>query len=172
MKEMMRYGFILALICTLASASLAVVNSLTKSKIMAQEAKEEEASLREVMPLAIDFQAVKSGNDIIYYRAYAKDGKFIGIAFKTQAKGYSSDIQAMVGLTKDGTITAIKILSQNETPGLGAKVAEADFTNQFRNKQNLEKAQAITGATISSGAVINSVKKKVEELKNFLKDEK
>ena len=36
MKEMARYGFILALICMAASASLAGVNKLTKSRIVAQ----------------------------------------------------------------------------------------------------------------------------------------
>ena len=40
-------------------------------------------------------------------------------------------------MTKDGTITAIKVLNQNETPGLGARVTETDFTRQFTNKNIL-----------------------------------
>ncbi len=174
MKEMMRYGFILALICVVASASLAVVNYLTKSRIIALAKAEEEASLKEVLPLSEHFEPVKSGNDIIYYKAYNKDGKFIGVAFKAQGKGYSSTIETMTGMTKEGTITAIKILSQNETPGLGARVAESTFTGQFANKniQGLNEVQAITGATVSSNAVIDSVKKKAEEIRALIKDEK
>jgi electron transport complex protein RnfG len=174
MKEMLRYGFILALICTLASASLTLVYSLTKSRIMAQQDAEEQTSLKEVMPLGVNFIAIKSGNDIIYYKAYNKNGKFIGAAFKAQAKGYSSDIQTMVGMRQDATITAIKILAQNETPGLGSRVTEPSFAGQFSNKniQGLNEVQAITGATISSKAVIDSVKKKAEEIRELIKNEK
>ena len=67
-----------------------------------------------------------------------------------------------------------KILSQNETPGLGARVAEPAFTAAFGNKKasDLAGVQAITGATISSHAVIDSVKKRAEEIKGMIKNEK
>jgi len=173
MKEMLRYGFILALICLVASASLAFINSLTKSRILAQGKVEEETSLKDVIVTGERFEPVKSGSDIIYYKAYDKDGKFLGTAFKAQGKGYSSAIETMVGMNKDGIITAIKILNQNETPGLGARVAEPEFTGQFKNKnlQNLNEVNAITGATISSKAVIDSVKKKAEEIKKLIEYE-
>jgi len=174
MKEMVRYGLILSLICALASASLAVVNSITKPRIIAQAEAEEKASLKEVLPEATHFEPVKSGNDIIYYKAYTKNGKFIDVAFKTSGKGYSSIIETMVGLTLDGNITAIKILSQNETPGLGTPVTDSSFTGQFANKnmQDLNEVQAITGASISSKAIIDSVSKKAQEIKELIKNEK
>jgi electron transport complex protein RnfG len=174
MKEMARYGLTLALICVVASASLAVVNSITKARIIAQARAEEENSLKGVLPEAENFQPVKSGEDIIYYKAFTKDGKFIGIAFKASGKGYSSTIETMVGMNKDGIITAIKVLNQNETPGLGARVVEPSFTERFNQKniQNLDEVQAITGATISSTAVIDSVKKKAQELKELIKNER
>jgi len=173
MKEMVRYGLILSLICALASASLAVVNSITKVRIIAQAEAEEEASLKEVLPEATHFEPVKSGNDIIYYKAHNKDGKFIGVAFKALAKGYSSIIETMAGLALDGNITAIKILNHNETPGLGARIADSSFTGQFANKniRGLNEVQAITGATISSKAVIDSVSKKAQEIKELIKNE-
>jgi electron transport complex protein RnfG len=169
---MVRYGFILALICIVAAGLLAGVNSLTRPRIIAQELAEEEASLKEVMPLAERFEAVKVDNEILYYKAFDKDSKLIGVAFKAAQKGYSSTIETMVGLLKDGTITAIKILNQNETPGVGVLVAEKDFTSQFANKIDLNDVQAITGATISSKAVIDSVKKKAEEIKKLIKNER
>ncbi len=174
MKEMVRYGIILAVICAVAAGLLAGVNSLTKSKIIAQAQAEEEASLREVIPEGIHFQAVKSGSGIIYYKAHDKDGKLIAVAFKASGKGYSSPIETMVGMTTDAKIIAIKILNQNETPGLGSRVAEPGFTGQFskKNIQGLSEVQAITGATISSTAVIDSVKKKAEEINKLLKDGK
>ena len=80
MKEMVRYGFTLAIICIVASASLAVVNAVTKSKIIAQAQAEEEASLKEVCPFAAHFEAVKSGEDVVYYKAHDKDGNLAGVA--------------------------------------------------------------------------------------------
>jgi electron transport complex protein RnfG len=172
MKEMVRYGFILAIICIVAAGLLSGINSLTKSKILAQAQTEEETSLKEVAPGGVRFEPIKSGGEIIYYKAYDKNDKLVGVAFKASAKGYSSTIEIMVGMLKDGTITAVKILAQNETPGLGARVTETSFTGQFNNKNinNFNDIQAITGATISSTAVIDSVKKKSEEIKSLIKD--
>ena len=174
MKEMMRYGFILSLICAVAAALLAGMNSLTKTRIIAQAQAEEELSLEEVMPEGAHFEAVKRGEEIIYYKVHDKNGKLIGVAFKTSGKGYSSTVETMVGMRTDGTITAIKILNQNETPGLGARVTEGNFSGQFSNKniQGLSEVQAITRATISSKAVIDSVKKKSEEIQALIKNEK
>jgi electron transport complex protein RnfG len=172
MKEMLRYGFILAMICIVAAGLLAGVNTLTRPKIIAQAQAEEELSLKEVMPGTEEFEAVKRGDETIYYKALDKKQKLIGVVFKAVGKGYSNEVQTMAGMLKDGTITAIKILSQNETPGLGARISEANFTGQFANKKDLNEVEAITGATISSKAVIDSVNKKAEEIKTLIKDEK
>ncbi|MDI6758835.1 MAG: FMN-binding protein [Candidatus Omnitrophota bacterium] len=172
MKEMVRYGFILSLICIAASASLAAVNSLTRLKIIEQARSEEEAGLIEVIPDAQKFEPIKLGEGTIYYKVFDKDNKFIGAAFKASQKGYSSTIETIVGMKKDGVITGIKVLSQNETPGLGARIIEANFSSQFlgKNTEGLSDVQTITGATISSSAVIESVKKKAEEIKKLLAD--
>jgi electron transport complex protein RnfG len=174
MRETIRYGLILALICSVSTGLLAVVNVFTKSRIIAQAKAEEETSLREVLPQAERFEEVKSGEEILYYKAYDKENKFIGVAFKASGKGYSSTIETMVGMLRDGTITAIKVISQNETPGLGAQVSGSEFTEQFKNKSSarLDDVQAITGATISSRAVIDSVKEKAGQIQELIKNEK
>ena len=174
MKEIVRYGFVLAVICVVAAGLLAGVNSLTKSRIIAQAKAEEEASLKEVVGQGEYFEPVKSGEEIIYYKARDEKGRLVGVAFKASGKGYSSTIETMVGMTKEGEVTTIKILSQNETPGLGAQVIEPSFTNQFKNLaiEDLANVQAITGATISSRAVMDSVKKKAEEITKLIENEK
>ena len=172
MKEMVRYGLVLAIICIVAAGLLAGVNSLTKGKILQQVQSEEEASLKEVMPTGDSFEAIKSDKNILYYKVYDKSKSFIGIAFKASGKGYSGTIETMTGMIKDGTITAIKVLSQNETPGLGARVTGSDFTGQFKDKKDLNEVVAITGATISSKAVMDSVQKKAAELKELIKNER
>jgi electron transport complex protein RnfG len=194
MRQTIRYGLILSLICIVAGASLAAVYSITKPRIIAQAEQEERASLKEVLPEGRNFVPVKFKDDIIYYKVFDEGGKFIGVAFKAKGKGYSGTIETMAGMTKDGTITAIKILNQNETPGLGARIIEIFedttlwdlvrgkkkteekkpwFTEQFKDKkiESLKDILAISQATISSKAVIDSVRKKAQELKALIKNE-
>lgn len=170
MKDMLRYGFILSVICLVAGGLLAGVNSLTKKQILLQAQAGEENSFKELLPEAESFQPVTSGAEVIYYKAQDKEKKLIGAVFKTTAKGYSSDIETMVGISIDGTIRTIKVLSQNETPWVGARVTEEAFTGQFKNKKDLSEVSAITGATISSRAVIEAVKKKTQEIQALLKN--
>jgi electron transport complex protein RnfG len=176
MKEMMRYGFILALICVIAAGLLAGVNVLTQPKIIAQAQLEEQAALKEVMPLAVKFVAIKSDVDmkVLYYKAFDNQDKLIGFVFKASEKGYSSIIETLVGIFLDDKINAIKVISQNETPGLGTRVTENKFRSQFSNQSSLDLADvcAITGATISSRAVMNSIMKKAAEIKELTKDER
>ena len=151
MKEIIRYGLILALICAVSAGLLAGVNMLTKPKIALQKANEEKAALEEVMPQAVKFETVKTKEKLEYYKAFDKSGMFMGAVFKASAKGYSSTIEVLAGILKSGDITAIKVISQNETPGLGSQVSDDKFTGQFSGKNSaLSDVQAITGATISA----------------------
>jgi electron transport complex protein RnfG len=187
------YGLKLGLVCLVATGLLAIVNSITLPKIKLQADEELEESLKEVLAQGEKFEAVKKGDEIIYYRAFDKEGNFLGAAFKVSAKGYSSIIETMVGMTKDGTINAIKVLNHNETPGLGSRITEVKkdntildvisgkksgavkkpwFQEQFSNKKIAEVSniQVITGATISSKAVIDSVNKKTQEIRELLRN--
>jgi electron transport complex protein RnfG len=128
----------------------------------------EDLPLKDVLPGAVSFTAVKKGQAVIYYAAKDKDGKTMGAVFKATGKSYS-DIETLVGMLKDGTITAIRVLSQNETPGIGSRVSEPEFTERFRNVKDVSSVQAITGASVSSRAVIEAVKKKAEEIKQLIR---
>ncbi len=176
MKEMARYGFVLALICVIAAGLLAGVNVLTQPKILAQAQAEEQAALKEVMPTAAKFTEIKSDEDeeILYYKAFDSQDKLIGFAFKASGKGYSSTIETLAGIFLDEKISAIKVISANETPGLGSKITEDKFRSQFTNQQaqDLSGVQIIAGATISSRAVINSVMKKANQIRELIKNEK
>ncbi len=175
MKEMFRYGFILALICTIAAGLLAGTNALTRPKILAQGRLEEQAALKEVMPAASRFAAVKpdANKETLYYKAFDSQDKLIGFVFKASGKGYSSMIETLAGIFLDDKISAIKVISQNETPGLGTRITENKFTGQFsnRNSRDLSSVEVIAGATISSRAIINSVMKKAREIKELIKND-
>jgi len=174
MKEMIRYGFILGLICVLAAGLLAGVNALTRPKIAEQARIEELLALKEIMPLAEKFIPVGLPESVLYYKAIDNHGKLLGFIFKASQKGYSSVIQTLAVMNLQGVISAVKVISQNETPGLGTRITENKFTDQFKNQDSLNLAgvQAITGATISSRAVMNSVIKKAQEIRELTQHEK
>ena len=83
------------------------------------------------------------------------------------AVGYGGTIDLMVGLSPEGTITGVQVLKHTETPGLGAKITEEKFLQQFtaKNVQNTNWAlkkeggdiDQISGATISPQAVVKSL---------------
>lgn len=170
MKETLRFSIVLGLICFLSSGLLAAVNSITAPKIRQQKEDNERAALNEVMPGARSFKFKSTSEEKGYYLAYDENNKLVGFVIKGDRKGYSSDIEVMLGLDLNLKISGIKILSQNETPGLGSRISEKDFLDQFKDRSSLSLGgvQTITGATISSGAVIKSVEDKASELKDSL----
>ena len=107
---------------------------------------------------------------------YDKDGRKIGRIYQTKSLGYGGYIYIKVGIDNNLKIKGVKILQHNETPGLGAKITKSEFLNQFKNLdfKNLYlkkdspygKIDSITGATISSRAVVDGVRKLVEKIKN------
>ena len=77
-----------------------------------------------------------------------------------------SDVKTMVGVTPDLKVNRIKIIEQKETPGLGANCEKPKFQQQFENKNKSEMTVdkdggniiSITGATITTRTVTNSIK--------------
>jgi electron transport complex protein RnfG len=138
----------------------------------AHPAAEPKSALKGVFPLADYFVPVESAGKIAYYRAQDKDKKLIGAVFQAEATGYVGKIIILAGMFKDGRINAIKILSQDETPGVGAQVQEPFFTGQFSRKKDFNKIQAIAGATVSSQAVIDAVEKKAREIEELIRNER
>ena len=99
-----------------------------------------------------------------------KNNKLVGVAVKTYSdKGYGGDISIMVGISPDGSIINTAVMSQKETPGLGTKMKEPKFKDQFKGKNpgsyilKVKKdggnVDAITAATISSRAYCEAIEK-------------
>lgn len=117
------------------------------------------------------YEIVKPGSD-----------RAAGYVFQTSAPGLWGTVTAVVGLDSDlKKMTGIYFTRQNETPGLGARIDESWFRDQFSGKEGPIKSmapelkdknksgdipkdqfQAITGATITSTAVKNIVNKTYE----------
>ncbi len=171
MKEIARYAVTLGIICSVAAGVLAAVNAVTEPQILLQKQKQENAALSEVLPQAKEFKPrTQADGTLSYYIGYTDQQQLVGFVLKAEAKGYSSVIETLTGLTPGLEIVAIKVLSQNETPGLGSQITEPDFSGRFKGRrpETIADVQAITGATISSSAVIRSVQKRIADLKEVL----
>jgi len=97
-----------------------------------------------------------------------KNGKPAGVAFKSSVNGYGGKISLIIGVNPEGKVYGLSVLDQNETPGLGNKIASEAFAKQFLNK-DLSSSQwevkrmggdfdQITAATISSRAMTKGIK--------------
>ena len=178
MKDMMKITMSLVMIFIGAGLIMGVTYKFTSPIKFKAEKKEKEEALKEMAPTATDpitpagKWSVHSRN-FEYYAATAS-GKPVAYISSTAGKGYSSFIQMLVSLDTDLKINEVKVLSMNETPGLGDQVLEKSFLDQFKGKplsqivlikgETKENIQAITGATISSRGVTNGVKDAVQTL--------
>jgi len=189
MKDILKVGSILMLITTIAATALAGVYSVTKPLIEMRKREALNAAKTIALP-GVDLRAideVKSEDNVLYYTGYSDTNKtnLVGYAFLAKGKGYSSVIESIVGVDSAGYIIGIKILSQTETPGLGTKIEEKKygetdswFQRQFIGKPSEKLAvdldggtiESITGATISSRAVTNSIVAGYEDLMQKLKE--
>lgn len=181
MNKIIKNTIILTLITVLSGVGLGLVYEITKEPIaQAQEAAKKEA-----------WQAVFPDTDVNAFEAVDLDDKAAAEAIKavganatvdevckagedgyvvttTDKEGYGGDIQITVGITADGTVNGISILSISETAGLGMKAKEPAFYKQYEGKQTEkfavskdggegEPIDAISGATITTRAVTNAV---------------
>jgi len=169
MRDSARMILVLFIVCGLSAASLAVMNSVTKEPIARHEKQQTDEALRGVFPDADEF--VNSEPDRVWEAL--SNGQKAGRVFRTQVQGYSGPITLMFGTDSTGAITGLRVLSHTETPGLGAKITAAQFTDQFRNKRPEQlilkkhdpargQIDAITGATISSRAVTKALSTTIE----------
>ena len=159
-------------ICLVCSGLLAGVYALTKEPIDAAAKAKNEAAIKEVLPetavtieeeRTVDFE----GQTYAYNLAYDEKGEVVGCAINVAPVGFGGPILIKVGFDKDGVIWNTKVLSQAETPGLGAKCVEEGFSAQFKGFDPMAKKlsvkkdggdiDAITASTITSRAYANGV---------------
>lgn len=178
-------AFVLFFVCLIVSACLAVTNAVTEGKIEERIRLETENARKEVLSNADTFEALDGINDIIankpglkpvkeVYKGLA-NGTSAGYVFTVVTKGYGGDIKIIVGIDNKGEVTGVKVSKSEETPGLGAKASDEPFISQFygvnpqeplkvvkMNKSKPEEVQAISGATITSRAVVKAVQAAVD----------
>ncbi len=195
MGNIFRLSFILAIVTLIAAWVLAEIYNITRPQIELQKQAKTRKALQIVLPEAKVVKPIvrkvpvkdSKGNtlyersEVVYYIGYADadSTQISGYAFMAYGSGYSSIIEIMVGIDPTGKIKKIKIISQKETPGLGARCVEDPpfdgkhwSTEQFVGKtvddlkvdKDGGKIISITGATITSRAITNAIKNKLQTL--------
>ncbi|MGA1875333.1 MAG: RnfABCDGE type electron transport complex subunit G [bacterium] len=188
MREIFKLFGVLTAVCFVAALALALVHNLTKQPIIRQRRLKVMRALSAVLPpfdnepdkevLCLSAESDVQGHKgpITFYLG-REGGHLKGLAFKVSSKeGFGGNIEMMMGVTPDGEITGIEILSMAETPGLGARINSPEYKAVFKHKAltNVKWAlkkdggdiDQITGASISSRAVVAALKRGLEFFKN------
>ena len=161
---------VLFLVTLISALALSSVYNATRSKIEeASQGKQLEA-LKQVIMTSYNNNPYAEKEEIEGSELYLakQDDTITTIAIKAVSnKGYSGDIEVMVGLLPNGEVSNLVVVAQTETPGLGTKVTEDSFLSQFRGrnladfilkvKKDGGDVDAVSGATISSRAVSDAI---------------
>jgi len=151
--KIFHYAVVLALICLASAFGVSGVFKVTKPRIILKEEKAHAAAQRKVVPVRgedITFSVLNQDAPPADRVAVARDrsGAVLGYAALGSAQGYSSRVKIMVGMDATaGKIVGLSIVSQQETPGLGTRIAEikADKTliGMLTGKKSAGKADTI-----------------------------
>ncbi len=187
----------LTLITLLAGVALSGVFTMTEPAIEQRRLEAKRASYQVVCPDAKTFaesdsadQAIAALDGKVYGTGFGKsyinealigvdeNGSTVGyVIVVTNGNGYEGDIKMSVGLKADGTLHSISFIELKETPTKGSKAAESPFIDQFVNRSvtklvlngsGSDGVDAITGATVTSSAVVNGVNAALDFFRNVM----
>jgi len=167
---------VISLTACAAFATLAVswVADMNRDRISANQLKWETQSIAEVLPEgSFDnepwLDSIQLTNEDLLgaqqpmsaYRA-RKMGVITAVAITAQAPdGYVGPIKLLIGISSDDSLLAVRAIEHRETPGLGDKI-EASKSDWIRGFSTEVEIDTITGATVTSRAVINAVRNALE----------
>ena len=163
---------VLVMTTFVAGMMLGGTDALTRPRIARLIKAEQDKAARDAMGLgpgaALKEERTRDANGEIVDTAGLDGGSVVGRTYLVRANGYGGPVQALVAVDQAGTILRAVVVQHTETPGLGAKAGLPEFLDQFKGKKlddpmlGLRKLgggiDAVTGATISSSAVLTAVR--------------
>ncbi len=156
---------VLTVIAVVAGTLLAFVNQVTAGPISQQNMERAQGALAELFPEADAFEEVTlaSGDELQSAYTAMKSGQAVGYAVTVSSQGYGGPIEVITGLEPGFALRGIRVGGSDfkETEGLGSRVKEAAFTDQFAGKTPPlalgRDIDGVSGATVSSSAVVEGV---------------
>ena len=182
MKEAIKITLVLTIVCLVCALALSVVHGSAKDKIAKNAAAMVQQAIRTLAPTMKSMETIGEKEDVVY-KLSDGSGNIIGYAFLAEGQGYQGKIKMLSVISPNLVkLEGIEVLESVETPGLGAKIQGMPFRKQFMNlaidpqivctKEEVSspnQIKAITGATVSSKAVVNILNKRITKLKEQIK---
>ncbi|MFZ2163745.1 MAG: RnfABCDGE type electron transport complex subunit G [Sideroxyarcus sp.] len=172
-------GMLLGGVALLTSAALAFASRATEADIKAAEAADLKQSLAQVLPGEYENDLLKDtvtlpgkSGDVLVYRG-RRAGKVEAVVYRVIGNGYAGNIVCVMGVSREGKILGVRVISHKETPGLGDKIEPSkgkwifDFDGKFLGDPPADKWEVkkdggvfdqFAGATITPRGVVNAVK--------------
>jgi electron transport complex protein RnfG len=183
---MKRMIIVLTSVMALSGLILAFANTVFQPQIQANQQKALEVSLSATFPNAKSPKFTKLPvGEMQIYKGIDESGNLLGYAVAIVTNGYGGPINLIVGLSPDlKTIVGMAVVSDSETPGMGARIAEDWFRTQFKGLNPLEtityvknakpnpdknQIEAISGATISTKAVLSGLNSTLNKAVTLIK---
>ena len=128
-------------VALLTSAAIGVADHLTRADIAQRQLEDLQATLQQVVPakyydndLVRDTVTVDDGGrPVVVYRA-RRGGRIQAVCYQVNAPGYGNTAMVIaVGVDRTGTLLGVRVISHNETPGLGDKIelSKSDWISEF-----------------------------------------
>ncbi len=154
---------VLATICIVTSALLALTNSITAPIILESELQAAQEQRNALLP-AKSFTKLETTIEGVTEVYKAEDD--LGYVITAEANGYNGAVPVMVAFSSDGNILGVSFLPNTETPGFGQKVREEKFQIQFAKMPaqtiTLSEIDAVSGATVSSSAAVEALNRAIK----------
>ena len=155
MKKGRYLACLLAIVCILSGVILTFINQMTYVRINENQLSAEIDDLKTIFPNG-KFKEIKFSDDTGFItKVFEAEGQ--GYIYKISVKGYHDAITFMLGFNNDGKIVGYEVLYFNDTVGIGDIVKANSFKESIVDKTSTDSIATITGATISSRAVIDGI---------------
>ena len=158
--ETVRPVVVLVVICMVAGALLGAVHEMTAPIAAANAEQKAQETYAALVPEAKEFVPVDCTVEGCTAALEARDaaGDVMAYVIVAQSKGYGGQVPIAVAFGRKGTVKSITAMANDETPGLGTKIANESYIGQYvgRDAEPTEAAEVdlISGATISSKAAL------------------
>lgn len=168
-------SLILLIICSLTAAAVSLVYGLTHAKAEENLLGEKRTAMADIYGegISVDETDCPDGVNAVY--RITKGSEFLGYCVSVTGSGFGGDLDVLVGYHADRSVRGVRLISHSETPGLGSRVGEAEYLEQYTGKSGSlvldQDIDAISGSTISSKALLDAVNLANAALETLVKGE-
>ncbi|OIO38101.1 MAG: hypothetical protein AUJ75_03240 [Candidatus Omnitrophica bacterium CG1_02_49_10] len=183
MKKALWMISVLAAIGLICGLSLSSVYRYAAPLIAENKKRALEESIYKVLQDIARYEVIEK-EGLVIYAGIEADGDIAGYAFMAKGAGYQGEISVIFGIGAElDKLKGIEVLESLETPGLGGKITDAGFKDQFKglstlpeigyvkshSPENDNEVQAISGATISTRSIVAILNDGISKMRDALK---